>query len=98
MMKKQIGVRYIYAEEDNSLGALPNGKKNHKPVMPEELAALPAGLLPDLEKAAIRANPNAIKTIIDAIRAHSDKIADTLKHFADGCEYDKILAMIGKAR
>ncbi|MDM8544111.1 response regulator [Desulfococcaceae bacterium HSG9] len=98
MMKKQIGVRYVYAEEDNSEAASHNQKELRKTITPEELTALPAGLLSDLEKAAIRANMNAINTIIDDIRTHSDSIADTLAHLADSFEYDKILSLIGKAR
>ena len=102
MMKKQIGVRYIYAKEDNSETASQNQKKirqkDFRTITPEALAALPAGLLPDLEKAAIRANMNAINTIIDAIRTHNGSIADMLAHLADGFEYDKILSLIGRVR
>jgi len=50
-----------------------------------------------LDKAAIRADINAINTIIDAIRPHSDSIADTLAHLANGFEYDEILSLIGTA-
>ncbi len=100
MMKKQIGVRYIYAKKDNSVAASKNKKDIRKTLTPEELTALPAGLLPDLEKAAIRADMNAIKTIIGAIRTrtHNNTVADTLEHLADGFEYDKMLSLIGKAR
>ncbi len=98
MMKKQIGVRYIYAKEDNPEAASRNKKDFRNTVTPKALAVLPAGLLSDLEKAAIRADINAIITIIEAIRPHSDSIADTLTHLADDFEYDKILSLIGDAR
>jgi len=98
MMKEQIGVRYIYAKEDNPEAASRNKKDFRNTVTPKALAALPAGFLPDLEKAAIRADINAINTIIDAIRPHSDSIADSLGHLIDDFEYDKILSLIGTAR
>ncbi len=39
IMKKHIGVRYIYAEEDNAEAEPQNGKKKHQPGTPEALAA-----------------------------------------------------------
>jgi CheY-like chemotaxis protein len=91
LMKKHLGVRYVYEKTDN----LPETKKTNQAVLtPSALAALPSELLSELEKATTLCDMEMINFIIDQIHSHNADLADALDTLANDFNYDDISALI----
>jgi len=58
------------------------------------LAALPPELQAALEQVLIQLDPEAIREVIDTIRAHDAALAEVLSAWAGEFQYDRILQMI----
>ncbi len=98
LMHKHLGVRYVYEERARASDKKDKREDTAEDILsPAALAALPNGLLRDLEQATVRSQFNQIIGIIDRIREHDVNIATALEKLADGFEYDKILEAIRNA-
>ena len=91
LMKKHLGVRYVYEKTDN----LPETKKTNQAVLtPSALAALPSELLSELEKATTLCDMEMINFIIEQIHSHNADLADALETLANDFKYDEISALL----
>jgi len=91
MMKKHLGVCYIYEKDENLPDSEQIKEENRKALTAEAVSALPPGIVKDLENAAIRGNMDAISAVIEAIRVSNAPLADALTDLADGFQYAEIL-------
>jgi len=92
MMKKHLGVCYIYEEEEETLPDSEQTKEeNRKALTAEAVSALPPEIVKELENAAIRGNMDAISAVIGQIRAINAPLADALTDLADEFQYAEIL-------
>jgi CheY-like chemotaxis protein len=93
MMRKHLGVRFIY-EEGERQKVKDERQKAEAVLTPEALAALPAEWLECLEQGAQRADFLLLSKVIAQIRAQDAKLADALAQLAEDFEYDKMLALM----
>jgi len=64
----------------------------------EALTALPAELMANLEQALLSIDRNrAAAAVIEQIRAQDARLAETLQHYVDDFEYERIVALIQDA-
>jgi CheY-like chemotaxis protein len=85
-----LGVRFTCAEEpDHTAGAAP--------LDPEALAGFRAELLRRLEQALVRLDIGAVKSAIEAIRAHYPSPADSLEAVANDIQFHRMLEVIRAA-
>ncbi|MDM8549742.1 response regulator [Desulfobacterales bacterium HSG2] len=97
MMKKHLGIRYVYDEDRPPASPQSeNGMETKR--IPAALAAVPSDLTAKLEHATIRANMDMVCGIIEEIRSHDDALGGVLASMADEFEYTKILRLIQEAK
>jgi hypothetical protein len=99
-MSRQLGLRYIYAEAEGATAgtaALAPGPSAARPA-PQALAALPAGLLAQLERGARETDPAQLGQVIAQTRAYDAALAEALAALTDEFAYGQILASIQAAR
>jgi len=84
-MARHLGVRYIYRE------TLPESAGEPVTLRPEELAALPATLLNELESAIISLDQIRIANAVRQVTEHSALIGSALSRLADQFAYTPIL-------
>ena len=93
LMHEHLGVRYVYAETEDSA--------QHKPEQPinaHDLAALSPDMLDQLEQAAKYNNISLMDQLIQQIRPDYPALAEGLASLAEMFEYDKIAAMIQEGK
>jgi CheY-like chemotaxis protein len=96
-MGKHLGVRYVYEKNDQAVRS--TGHVAEKVDMtPEALAALPNEVLTDLEQAAIEGDVERMPELIEAIRSHSDAVADAVAEFTRQFKYRDIWSMIQQVK
>lgn len=93
LMNKHIGVEYEYEQEAK--------QESNKTLIKNDLSGLcfenlPLELLKKLEKAALEGDMSAMEEIIENIRSHDSKTADTLTALADMFDYAMIITCINK--
>ena len=94
-----LGVRYVYADEEHARAAhpaRPRAADGHLDAA--ALAALPAEVLQELERAIVDADPVLIGQSIAQVRTQSATLADALAVRVDRFEHTHILACIEAAR
>jgi response regulator RpfG family c-di-GMP phosphodiesterase len=97
MLEKHLGIQFVYEEERKVKG---EGQKvkGEEVLTSEALAALPPGLLADLEQATNRSDMQQIIMLIGEIRTHDPAVADALKLLADEFQYDEILSILSSMK
>jgi CheY-like chemotaxis protein len=90
-LTKNLGVRFLYAEETTPAAAAGS-------LDAVALADLPDELLSDLEQALIRIDIDAVNRAIEAIRGHNPHLADALAAVAGDLQYGRIFRLIRAAR
>ncbi|QTA90979.1 hybrid sensor histidine kinase/response regulator [Desulfonema magnum] len=94
MMKKHIGVRYVY--EESIKQEVP--PVQDKEIMAETLAELSSDLLAVLEKASESGDTEMVNEVIADISAHNAALADGLTRLADNFAFEQILTLIQEAK
>jgi signal transduction histidine kinase/ABC-type amino acid transport substrate-binding protein/FixJ family two-component response regulator len=97
MMKKHLGIRYIYENDENLPDSGQAEKEHHNVLTPEAVSALTPEIVKELENAAIRGNMDAVTAVIGQIRVSNASLADALSELADGFQYAEILRLIQQA-
>ncbi len=88
-LHKHIGVRYLYDEPPIEPNSTPT-----QALTPEAIAALPAGWLASLQKAAIEGDVDLILIQIEQIRSQNDAVANALASLAKNFQFKQLLALI----
>lgn len=96
MMKKHIGVRYLYRELSDSRNAI---EPNQHPTLSQEqfveqLRSLPNALLTDITQALCNVDLDTLTGLISQVNAINPAIATRLQKQIDNFEYEQILAAI----
>lgn len=94
IMRKHIGVDYIYADSPTMPPPLPPAVT----LTAEDLTVLPPSLLASLEQAVITTAPDRINDLILQIQPEHAALAHTLTYMVDEFEYAELLARIKEAR
>jgi CheY-like chemotaxis protein len=94
LMRKHLGLRYVYAEPFDKSVSL---QVNTDLLVPSALANLPPDLLASMEQDLIEGNKDLILGHIDQIRLRDEALAETLTRLVDDFEYAKILNSIVEA-
>lgn len=91
MMKKHLGVKYAYGEED--LSSNPQGvHQGIDNLVSEAMAELPAEMISTLIEATELSDAAMIEQVIKDIRVHNTELSEILADMANNFDYDKILA------
>jgi CheY-like chemotaxis protein len=93
LMRKHLGVRYVY--EETSAGKTPGPQEKKTPSL-TDLAALPPEILHHLEHAALRSDVELITRCLEGIRAINPPLAESLSALANNFAYGEILKLIQK--
>jgi len=93
MMRKHLGVRFVYELSSKAAGSEQRAKEAFKP---EALTTLPSEVLIQLEQASIQGDSATIERVIEDIRAYDAALADGLAVLADEFEYGKVLELLRK--
>ncbi|MCB0163761.1 MAG: response regulator, partial [Anaerolineae bacterium] len=102
MMKKHIGVRYIYEDtgDEGQVTGLADQAGLRQDTSPDRdqvdaaIAALPAELIEELREAATRSDMLGVDNVIDDINRHNHPLAVLLAGLAEDFNYDEILALL----
>ncbi|MDM8544088.1 two-component regulator propeller domain-containing protein [Desulfococcaceae bacterium HSG9] len=97
VISRNIGVRYVYAEDADAPVPETSEKDKLKALTPEALGALPQELLAELEEASVLGYADKVKHLIKNIRSHNTSLADALTVLNAGYRYDIILESIEKS-
>jgi len=95
VLQQHLGVRYVYAEEDErdtAVSPIPPSPSDSD--LTAALAALPPDLLDALRQAALQTNMTAVSTCLNQIQKYDPPLARKLRNLADDFEYDKIAALL----
>jgi hypothetical protein len=97
MIKKHLGVRYVYDEEDECLESAAPDK-----MFDERLIAfiddLPVELIVRLKEATEIGDAAEIDEVIEEIRTENVQLAETFSALAQNFAYDEILALADGSR
>jgi signal transduction histidine kinase/ligand-binding sensor domain-containing protein/DNA-binding response OmpR family regulator len=93
-----LQVRYRYAEEPPAAAPDEAGPAGDHGLDPEALAALPAELLAELERAIVDANPLLIEQHIAQIRPYNRALAGALTVLTERFEHARLVESIQAAR
>ncbi|MGB0385687.1 MAG: AAA family ATPase [Ardenticatenaceae bacterium] len=96
MMHQHIGVRFVYDEDEASSSSATVAQE--EALTPAALAALPAELLAQLQKAVYVSDIELTEERIAQISHHHPALAKQLTTLADEFEYDEILELIEEAK
>jgi CheY-like chemotaxis protein len=88
VMAKHLGLEYIYEPIDE----MPAGRSTK--VSPEQLKALPQGLLSELHAAALRLDTAYTLEVIEKIAVIDAPLGAVLRGFAENLEYDRLLILL----
>ena len=85
-MARHLGVHYLY-------GPRPQAGIAHSPIMlrPEDLAAIPAALLDETEKALISLDRERIELLVNQVTEQNALVGAVLAHLTDRYSYSPIL-------
>ncbi len=97
-MRKHLGVRYIYEEEEVSCPEPWTRTHAREDLSPDALVLLDPKLAADLKQAIVTGSPDRITNVMENIRIDDPALADMLEKLVDGFEYEMILTMIGQER
>jgi CheY-like chemotaxis protein len=93
LMHKYLGVRYVYAETEDS-----SQQKPEQAITAHNLSVLPIEVLDQLEQAAKYNNISLMNTLIQQIRQDHPALADGLAKLAEAFEYEKIVMIIQEGK
>ena len=96
MMRKHLGVRFVYEAKSEASGKAAPGEK--AVLGAEAIGTLPSELLADLEKAANICDVREVIRLAGMIREHNPALGDALAELANDFEYAGILSAIEKVR
>jgi signal transduction histidine kinase/DNA-binding NarL/FixJ family response regulator/HAMP domain-containing protein len=88
VMAKHLGLQYIYEPIDE----MPAGRSAK--VSPEQLKALPQGLLDELHAAALRLDTAYTLEVIEKMAVIDASLGAALRGFAENLEYDQLLMLL----
>jgi CheY-like chemotaxis protein len=97
MMKKHLGVCYIYKQDDEHHQQAAKAEHLSSADLQLILAGLPSELLERLKEATDSCDADRIDRIIGDIRNHNDQLADALTRLAGQFAYNEIISMINHA-
>lgn len=97
MMKKHLGVCYIYKQDDEQHQQAAAAEHLSSADLQLVLAGLPSELLERLKEATDSCDADRIDRIIGDIRNHNDQLADALTRLAGQFAYNEIISMINNA-
>jgi signal transduction histidine kinase/CheY-like chemotaxis protein len=97
MIKKHLGVRYAYDEEDEGLKAAASQKRFDE-LLITLIDDLPAELIARLKEATELSDSTKIDEVIEEIRTENVQIAEAFSALADNFAYDDILALANGSR
>ncbi|MDM8549046.1 DUF3365 domain-containing protein [Desulfobacterales bacterium HSG2] len=95
MMRKHLGVRYVYDEPAREPGT---EEQDRIPLTADALTALPAELRAELEQAIRSLDPTRVSDLTERIRGQNAALADALDISMDNFEYERILALLQESR
>lgn len=91
-LTRQLGVRFVYADEPASSSAL-----SRQPDRLVAATALPAAWRADLQQATVAADLDRMLALIDQLRPGEPVLADQLTELARNFNYDQILRLVQPA-
>ncbi len=94
---KHLGVRYVYAEEDESRKSLDPGEKMSDEILATFINDLPEEVVAKLKEATVSSDADMIDAMIEEIRSENVQLAEALTGMAGNYAYDRILALFQKA-
>ncbi|HEY9738138.1 MAG TPA: GAF domain-containing protein, partial [Trichocoleus sp.] len=89
-MAEHIGVQYLYADEDGSPRAAPLPLKS---LQPDDLKAMPPVWRQDLCQAAIQADADWLRALVDQVPAGSADLAQQLMQLVNQFDFDAIVEL-----
>jgi adenylate cyclase len=81
-----VGVEYLYAEDPTA-----TAQEEEAELTAESLAAWPQDLIDPMREAVITADLDQLLARIQEVEARDPRIAQRLRRFAEGFEYQKLL-------
>ena len=96
MLKKHLGVQYVFAEDDESLGSEISNEKISCETMVTCINDLPEKVIARLKEATELSDTAMIDEVIEAIRTENAGLAVALSKLSGNFAYDRILALIPK--
>jgi len=84
LMKKHIGVRYIYEEERETIAPT-------QALTPEALTVLPTEWITALREAAERADADIIYELLEQIKPEHARLAESIAALVDDFEFDELI-------
>jgi CheY-like chemotaxis protein len=97
MIKKHLGVLYVYGEGDECLkSAVPREKMSDKSLS-TSIHDLPEEVIVRLKEATELSDAAMIDQVIEEIRTTNAQLAEVLSELVENFAYDKILALVQKA-
>jgi hypothetical protein len=93
LMQTHLGVRYVYAETEESSQQNPA-----QALTAHDLLILPTDVLDQVEQAAKYNNISLMNTLIQQIRQDHPALADGLAKLAEAFEYEKIVLIIQEGK
>lgn len=98
MIKKHLGVRYVYADDDECPAPGISSEKMSSATLAALLNDLPEKVIARLKEATELSDATMIDDVIEEIRAKNARLADVLSEMAENFSYDEILALAGGSR
>jgi PAS domain S-box-containing protein len=95
LIRKHLGVRYLYENVDERPRT--EGGQSLRDLA-SLMRRLPATLLADLERAAAGLDPQALARLIESVRLHDARAAETLIALAGDFAYKEILMLVRDAK
>lgn len=93
MIKKHLGVRYVYAEDDECLASGISGEKMSSTTMAALIKDLPEKVIARLKEATELSDAAMIDDVVEEIRSKNAQLAEALSEMAENFNYDDILAL-----
>ncbi len=84
-----VGVEYVYAEESTV-----TAQEETAELTRESLAGWPSSLIHSMREAVITADLDQLLTKIQRVEARDPRIAQGLRHLAEGFQYQKLLDLL----
>ncbi len=94
MIKKHLGVRYVYAEDEADLASRISKPKGSGESMAGGIKDLDKKLVARLKEATELSDAAMIDKVIEEIRIENSQLAEALSELAGNFDYDKILSLI----
>ncbi len=97
MLKKYLGVRFIYANDQLRAAGQANKARSELEDLPSAISKLPATLVAQLRERVELGDMAQINESIAEIRQIHPALAETLSHLTYQFEYDRLLSLLRRA-